>query len=456
MRARRTLTLAGLVVLGLVAALALGEIGLRVIEAAPRAAAPRGVVTSSKALRQKTAAGKRITPNLDVIVQRHPISGRDVRVRTNSLGLRGAEIPPKAAGEFRILVLGDSITFGDYVDESETYPAYLEASLRAAEPRRSIRVVNGGTPNVGTEDEAALLAELAPAVRPDLVLVGFYLNDSAGQVGYPEAFRIPRWLHWSRLAQRVVVDWARYRHRVRFGSRYAWVPIFQERRWVADRDAYERLVSLAAPDWGAAWREDSWSSVEKGFQAMLSLGERYQFRVAVAVFPVSVQLESRVADDRPQQQLKLLADRLGIRSVDLLPALRTSADRLFYDHCHLTPEGNLLVAERLTSFVRAIAAEHPVVARPGRQKARPLVRVSGLLPAANREHRAGRQLDHALRHATEEEARETGAPVRADHDQIRALALRGAHDLLERDPLGEDGGDPPARLLRFRERRRHL
>jgi lysophospholipase L1-like esterase len=354
-RPSRILTLSAVVVLGLLLALGVAELGLRAVEAMSRAARPRGVVDSPKALNEKTAAGKRITPNLDVVVRRHPTSGRDVRVRTNSLGLRGPELPPRVPGELRILVLGDSITFGDYVDEDETYPARLEARLRAAAPGRLVRVVNGGGPNLGTRDEAALLAELAPAVRPDLVLVGFYLNDSVGQVGYPEVYRIPPWLRWSRLVQRAVVDWSRYRHRARFGSRYEWVPAFLERRWVSDREAYERLVALAVADWGAAWREDSWPEVEEGFRRMLDLGRQWRFRVAAAAFPVSVQIESRVADDRPQRRFKALADGLGIPSLDLLPVLASTPGRLFYDHCHLTPAGNAAVAAPLAEFVEIVA-----------------------------------------------------------------------------------------------------
>ena len=358
------LKLAAAVTFGLVAALALGEIGLRVVEAAWEAAVPKGVVRSAqgvvlspKELHRPTPAGKRIRPNLDVLVQRHLVSGRDVHVRTNSLGIRGPEIPPKSADEFRILVLGDSITFADYVEEDETYPAYLEQRLRASHSRQSIRVINAGGPNIGTIEEAELLAELAPAVHPDLVLVGFYLNDSRVQVGYPDVLRLPSWLRWSRLVQRVVMSWAYYRHRTHAGRTYDWARAFLERRWLSDRAAYEQLISFAEADWGAAWREESWPLVEAGFRRMLMLGQRYGFRVAMAAFPVRVQVESQIWDNRPQQRLKLLADQLGIPLLDLLPILRASANRNFYDHCHLTPTGNALVGVHLAGFVRTIAKD---------------------------------------------------------------------------------------------------
>jgi hypothetical protein len=144
---------------------------------------------------------------------------------------------------------------------------------------------------------------------------------------------------------------ANYRHRARLGPRYDWVPAFSERRWIADRTAYEDLVRLAAHDWGAAWRDDSWGPVEDGFRRMLRLGEQYGFRVVAAVFPVRVQVESRVADDRPQQRFRQLADRLGIPALDLLPVLTSANAPSFYDHCHLTPNGNAAVAGALADFL---------------------------------------------------------------------------------------------------------
>src|SRR5262249_7198079 len=156
--------------------------------------------------------GKRITPGLDVVVRNHPTSGRDIRVRTNRLGLRGPDVPPHDGEEFRVLVLGDSVTFGDYVDEAQTYPTLLEHFLSERWPGRPVRVINAGGPTVGTRDEAALLAELSPSLRADVVLVGFYLNDGLDQVPYPATIPLPGWIQSSRVVRRAAHAWARSRH----------------------------------------------------------------------------------------------------------------------------------------------------------------------------------------------------------------------------------------------------
>jgi hypothetical protein len=67
------------------------------------------------------------------------------RVRTNSLGLRGAEIPAsKSAGRERILVLGDSYAFGYGVGDEDTFAAVLERELNAEPGGRRVVVANCG------------------------------------------------------------------------------------------------------------------------------------------------------------------------------------------------------------------------------------------------------------------------------------------------------------------------
>jgi lysophospholipase L1-like esterase len=100
------------------------------------------------------------------------------RVHVNSLGLRGPEIartPPP--GRARILALGDSMTFGYYLEEDETWPAQLEAQLRAH--GRDVEVVNGGVGGWTISSETLFLEERALALAPTHVIVAFCANDIA-------------------------------------------------------------------------------------------------------------------------------------------------------------------------------------------------------------------------------------------------------------------------------------
>ncbi|MCP4807447.1 MAG: hypothetical protein GY913_34240 [Proteobacteria bacterium] len=88
----------------------------------------------------------------------------DVPVATDDDGLRATP----GSGERTLLVVGDSLTFGQGVGAEETFVAQLDAAL----PGWTVR--NGGVPAWGLAHEVAWLAD-GPAA--DAVLVASYHND---------------------------------------------------------------------------------------------------------------------------------------------------------------------------------------------------------------------------------------------------------------------------------------
>ncbi len=96
--------------------------------------------------------------------------------RINQQGIRdGREFAiPKPAGVYRIAALGDSFTFGMGVEEEDTWPRLLESELAG---RRSTEVINFGVMGYDTTQEARLLETRVPAFQPDLIVIGYCLND---------------------------------------------------------------------------------------------------------------------------------------------------------------------------------------------------------------------------------------------------------------------------------------
>lgn len=90
---------------------------------------------------------------------------------TSSLGLRSPELDP-AKRRPRIMILGDSFTFGFGLAEGEPYPAVLEARLGGAAD-----VVNCGVSGYEFRDTLALFERLVDRVLPDVVVVTFVAND---------------------------------------------------------------------------------------------------------------------------------------------------------------------------------------------------------------------------------------------------------------------------------------
>ena len=78
---------------------------------------------------------------------------------------------PALENQTRILVLGDSFTFGQEADIGKSYVETLEAG-------GSQRIVwNTGIFGVGTNQSLAAFRMFAPVMRPHLTIYGFYVND---------------------------------------------------------------------------------------------------------------------------------------------------------------------------------------------------------------------------------------------------------------------------------------
>jgi len=129
-----------------------------------------------------------------------------VPVKINRLGLRDDRdyALAKAARTFRVLVLGDSVTFGHGSVYEHTYPYLVEQRLRAWRPDVDWQVWNAAVPGYNTSQELAQLVEVGSAFRPDLVVVGFFENDVV------DNYRVSRPSRAAR-ARSLVLSWL-YRH----------------------------------------------------------------------------------------------------------------------------------------------------------------------------------------------------------------------------------------------------
>jgi len=101
--------------------------------------------------------------------------GKEVII--NSYGLRDYEYAlQKQEGTYRIIIIGDSITFGFGVELEESYPKILEEKLKN-ELNMNIEVINFGVPGYTGIQEFIVLEEQAIKYFPDLIIIGHYLND---------------------------------------------------------------------------------------------------------------------------------------------------------------------------------------------------------------------------------------------------------------------------------------
>lgn len=111
--------------------------------------------------------GWTLKPNL------RDIPFRGALVSSNARGIRGKrdyELE-KPAGVTRIVVLGDSFTFGEEVGDEETFAFHLERMIPNSE------VLNLGIHGYGHDQMLLYLKEEGVRYRPDIVLLGFMPDD---------------------------------------------------------------------------------------------------------------------------------------------------------------------------------------------------------------------------------------------------------------------------------------
>ena len=106
-------------------------------------------------------------------------------VHTNSFGLRSPEVAvPKPAGTVRILMLGDSFTFGFRAPDDEVFARRLEDKLRKQLAPTAIEVVNAGVLSYCPLLEYLQYRDRLHVLEPDLVILNFDMSDVQDQLAY--------------------------------------------------------------------------------------------------------------------------------------------------------------------------------------------------------------------------------------------------------------------------------
>lgn len=249
----------------------------------------------------------------------------DTPSRNNSRGLRSPEIERgRAAGTLRILVLGDSATWGSLVGVEEPYPRQLERIGALAGVR--LQVVNAAVGGFCSLQGLEHARRLVPYYQPDVVLFG-YNNDCMAVSEVADRDRIP-----SHPVTRAVQH-ALYGSELYLLLRREVMNRFGPAPLTADRPAYTKgwpqRVSL--PD----HREN--------YRALIALARRHGARPGILILPTGHTPGYDEGD-------RVLAREEGIACVDFTPLwTRTgqSVADLTFDGIHPTPRGHRLLARLL-------------------------------------------------------------------------------------------------------------
>lgn len=233
----------------------------------------------------------------------------------NSLHLRDFEYSPeKPPGVFRILVVGDSFTQGAGVPFGDSYPKRLERALNFyGDPGKTLyQVLNAGVSQRSTPEEVRTVKRLAKRFDPDLIIVGYCLNDAedwADRAGI-EALRT-----------RSFGSWFKHPRGVR-GLLYRHSAVI---RLVAQRLFNARSTTHHVKYYTALYGEgySGWRRTRKAFSELSAFSREREIPVLVMIFPL---FSFGLGEDYPlaavHRQVQQTLREAGIPFLDLREAYR--------------------------------------------------------------------------------------------------------------------------------------
>ncbi len=112
--------------------------------------------------------------------------------------LQDSDPTPKPPGVFRVVVVGDSFTFGPHMQLEDTFSKKLEGMLNQNRGAARLEVINRGVNGASTEQEVEITRQ-AMQEHPDLLILEITLNDAEPHIlsdkERAELFGAP-WLKW--------------------------------------------------------------------------------------------------------------------------------------------------------------------------------------------------------------------------------------------------------------------
>ena len=279
-------------------------------------------------------------------------SDNGVEMTVNPMGLRGPEVSAeKTAGTLRVIGLGDSFTFGVGVRDEHTFLRRLEGRLNQYQ---LVEVLNAGTQGYNTRDQQITLENRWLELKPDLVLVVFYLNDI-----YRDESAVAFWnngeghgvyLQPTGLARHShLVDWCQYSWRAK-ELRQRMIAHYSQAYFTDPRSFFAKPVSRSQPM--------DWSASRAALVRIVELARTHGFQVGLAIFPELMSLE-----DYPFTAIHAFVEEtckeIGMPVHDLLSAFQGHSDHQLWVHPtdhHPNEIAHDLAAASLEKFLRTLIA----------------------------------------------------------------------------------------------------
>lgn len=310
-----------------------------------------------------------------------------MQVRISDLGIRDRDYAAKEANEYRILLLGDSYTFGWGLEIDDSLERVIERDLEARYPNRKITVVNGGTGGYGPWQTHGTLRRVGEIIDPDLVIMQTNTaNDISDTLRkenkFLKSFVAPMEKTMQRyryhfLWQVQADQWLRNHSRIYFiacraaGDEPLFVNLYNQIRLLAPV-SIARVPQPDARPWNyepdlKIWYPElthGWEVMQEDLLAIRADSEALGSEFAVYNMPNPFDIalgEERIADypgkytlDKNTAIVETFGHETGTSFISVLPAFRAHPDPAglyYHNDGHLNPMGAEILAGVLADLI---------------------------------------------------------------------------------------------------------
>ena len=237
----------------------------------------------------------------------------DKLVITNSIGIRDTEhsLQP-IPGIKRVLAIGDSQTFGNGLELSDTWPKQLETQLNLLNNDLHFEVINSGLPGSDTWQHEVILERMITNYRPDVVILAFYVNDVV------KRFTPNPSLHES-------------------GDEFKFRVIYTIKQSVlllTLREAFHTIRQILAPSTAHLRQKallngeneydiiEAWRQVDDSISAMKKMTDTNNISFMIASLPRRDQIDGRLPWNAYNNHIQAIAEKYNIPFVSMLEPLQ--------------------------------------------------------------------------------------------------------------------------------------
>jgi lysophospholipase L1-like esterase len=237
------------------------------------------------------------------------------RVSINSLGYRGPEMDVEnRSGRVRLMCLGDSFTYGSYVDDDQTLPAHLERMLR--EHGYPVDVINAGVGGTTIVDQLYVLRKAA-RIDVHIVLLVFSENDISDLARDEPVFITLEKNRRLKGTPGVREIYSLVRNTALFNLG------LEVRGWYQGRRSHEAAHHVEGGR-DADGVAGLWSRYDMLFGEMQTYLAARNVAFVFVIFPSHYRIDARSRGDDRIERVEALAHGHGVRTINLLAPLRAA------------------------------------------------------------------------------------------------------------------------------------